>query len=315
MDAVKGQGEVTLKQDDVFDLSIPGKKEDYVGKGKAISVYSDPTFSPQNVSRTEILDFGNEGFLLNNLLTRDECVHIIQEGEKIGFEPIENGRLDYRSSERILLRCPELSELLYKRTEPFLGQVTIDGEPTDYHVQGVKAALQGTWTPIGLNEIWRLCRYYPEGHFAPHFDGHFVRNQRERSLKTFMVYLNADFTGGTTNFVQEGQQLYKDDTGKFCAEEKKILCRLQPLEGQAIVFNHHRLHEGGRLKSGVKYILRTDLMYRRCDDGRTSPREERAILLLQDAERCEENGESTRAAELYRQAFKLSPSIAEQFRS
>lgn len=40
-------------------------------------------------------------------------------------------------------------------------------------------------------------------------------------------------------------------------------------------------------RSGVKYILRTDVMYRRCDNGRTSPREERAILLLQDAERCE----------------------------
>lgn len=112
MDAAEGQGEVTLKQEDVFDLSVPGKREeDYVGRGKAISIYSDPAFSPQNVSRTEILDFGDEGFLLDNLLTRDECEHIIKEGEKIGFEPIENGRLDYRSSERYVVQVTHVLDL------------------------------------------------------------------------------------------------------------------------------------------------------------------------------------------------------------
>ena len=56
--------------------------------------------------------------------------------------------------------------------------------------------------------MFRLCRYYPGGHFAPHFDGHFVKNSRERSMKTFMLYLNGGFGGATTNFVNEDQQLY-----------------------------------------------------------------------------------------------------------
>ena len=57
--------------------------------------------------------------------------------------------------------------------------------------------------------MFRLCRYLPGGHFAPHFDGHYDKTPSERSLKTLMVYLNGDFTGGTTHFVDEKQTLYK----------------------------------------------------------------------------------------------------------
>jgi hypothetical protein len=56
--------------------------------------------------------------------------------------------------------------------------------------------------------VFRLCRYRAGGHFAPHFDGYFVENSRERSLQTFMLYLNGDFEGGSTNFVDENQTLH-----------------------------------------------------------------------------------------------------------
>ena len=58
-------------------------------------------------------------------------------------------------------------------------------------------------------QLFRLCRYFPGGHFAPHFDGHYDKTPSERSLKTLMVYLNGDFTGGSTSFVDEQQTLYK----------------------------------------------------------------------------------------------------------
>jgi hypothetical protein len=57
-------------------------------------------------------------------------------------------------------------------------------------------------------------RGLPEGNvatvgqkFAPHFDGFFRRSNGERSQLTFMVYLNADFTGGETKFYGEDRQL------------------------------------------------------------------------------------------------------------
>ena len=45
---------------------------------------------------------------------------------------------------------------------------------------------------------------------APHYDGHFRRNGKERSMKTFMLYLNGGFEGGSTNFVDECQMLFRD---------------------------------------------------------------------------------------------------------
>ena len=36
-----------------------------------------------------------------------------------------------------------------------------------------------------------------------------------------------------------------------------------PRAGRAFLFNHHLLHEGARVTKGLKYVLRSDLMYRR----------------------------------------------------
>ena len=51
-------------------------------------------------------------------------------------------------------------------------------------------------TPVGANERFRCYRYKPGQKFAAHYDGAFERDETERSLLTFMVYLNDDFEGG-----------------------------------------------------------------------------------------------------------------------
>ena len=40
---------------------------------------------------------------------------------------------------------------------------------------------------------------------------------------------------------------FQDESGKYCAEAKNILHKVEPSEGMAILFNHHRLHEGAAL--------------------------------------------------------------------
>lgn len=96
----------------------------------------------------------------------------------------------------------------------------------------------------GANERFRCYRYEVGQYFAPHFDGAFVRHRDERSLLTFMVYLNDCPRGGETNF--------------FSLERS-----VKPSTGTALLFNHHLLHEGAEVTEGRKYALRTDLMYRR----------------------------------------------------
>lgn len=96
--------------------------------------------------------------------------------------------------------------------------------------------------PVGVNERFRCYRYAPGQQFAPHFDGAFRRSATECSELTLMVYLNDDFTGGTTRC---------EDFGTSVA----------PRAGLALVFQHRLLHTGCVVTSGVKYVLRSDVMY------------------------------------------------------
>lgn len=93
---------------------------------------------------------------------------------------------------------------------------------------------------IGLNERFRFYRYDPGQQFATHMDGSFVRQNGERSLLTFMVYLNDAFEGGETVIIET---------------------TVKPQKGMALIFQHALVHEGAVVISGRKYVLRSDVMY------------------------------------------------------
>ena len=88
------------------------------------------------------------------------------------------------------------------------------------------------------------CEYQPGHRFAPHSDGAFIRGDGERSWYTYMVYLNDGFAGGETLFFVEPEVI------------------IRPRAGAALIFQHPIIHEGSEVTSGVKYVVRTDLMYR-----------------------------------------------------
>ncbi|ESO93516.1 hypothetical protein LOTGIDRAFT_161618 [Lottia gigantea] len=296
------------------DADSSGELSYDVGQLKEIQFEADQNFQKADVKRQEILDFGDEGFLLEKLLSQSECDRLIQNGEEKGFDEIRGLNDKYRSSQRIILKNDNLSDILWDRIKDYLKDIVINGDPTEQHIHGLTPLLQGRWKPIGLNNMFRLCRYKAGGHFGPHFDGHYVRSTNERSLQTLMLYLNGDFEGGSTNFIDESQMIHMKD-GKYCAEEKNILHQIKPDTGLGIIFNHHRLHEGEKLGNGRKYILRSDIMYKNVDKTILDSKDEQAMLLVQEAERKEASGDCMEAAELYRKAFKLSPTVAEYYGS
>ncbi len=67
------------------------------------------------------------------------------------------------------------------------------------------------------------------------------RSDKEMSLLTFLMYLNDDFHGGETEFPWQ---------------------KIKPMRGSALIFPHRLSHQGAPVISGVKYVLRTDVMYR-----------------------------------------------------
>jgi prolyl 4-hydroxylase len=93
---------------------------------------------------------------------------------------------------------------------------------------------------VGLNERLRFYRYGPGQRFAAHTDGCVRRANGEESLLTFMVYLNDGVEGGETRF------------------ENVVVA---PATGLALVFDHYLLHEGSMVTAGLKYVLRSDVMY------------------------------------------------------
>ena len=97
---------------------------------------------------------------------------------------------------------------------------------------------------VGLNKRFRFYRYGPGQRFAPHFDGAYVRpDGSERSLLTWILYLEADCDGGATRLHHHGHDV-------------------QPVPGTLLVFEHRQRHEGCEVTRGRKTVLRTDVMYR-----------------------------------------------------
>jgi hypothetical protein len=201
-----------------------------------------------------------------------------------------------------------ISEWLWERLKPIIEEINL--LPDDYKQIGLGHRLEGHWKPIGLNDCWRMSKYVPGGHFGPHFDGPYIKDENNRSLKTLNIYLNGDFEGGTTNFIKEDQMLYKNEaTGIHEAEKEKILCKIKPEAGMALIFNHHILHEGEALQTNHKYLLRSDIMYVREEPPALSDNEQEALEMLEKAKQCEDNCEFTKAITFYSKAFKLWPEL------
>jgi hypothetical protein len=64
---------------------------------------------------------------------------------------------------------------------------------------------------------------------------------------TIMIYLNEGFTGGCTQFLDPKNELNSND--------------VVPKTGQALLFDHLIYHAGAPLTEGVKYAIRTDVMF------------------------------------------------------
>jgi predicted 2-oxoglutarate/Fe(II)-dependent dioxygenase YbiX len=161
-----------------------------------------------------------------------ECEATIADVERRGFTeaPITTSggfvmAPEIRNNMRVIVDKHDLAARLWDRLKPHVEE-RVDEE----------------WQALGLNERFRFYRYDPGQAFRWHRDGAFIRNDDERSFLTFMVYLNAGFEGGATEF---------PDTA------------VEPDAGLAVVFAHYLRHQGAEVVRGRKYVLRSDVMYRR----------------------------------------------------
>lgn len=99
-----------------------------------------------------------------------------------------------------------------------------------------------------------LHRYYSGDVFQQHLDTCFTASESLRSFYTVNIYLNDAFSDGRTRF-------FDDDN--------RITCSVQPAPGLALIFAQPGFrfysHDGERVNDGIKYLIRSDVMYRRVD--------------------------------------------------
>ena len=168
-------------------------------------------------------------FIIHDFLTPQECDFHIKASETIGYQLAKvnmNGKqtimTSVRNNQRVLMFDEEMAAEIWEKLAPFVDEYPVA-------------------KPIGLNEMWRYYKYVPGERFKLHKDGSHRRSETEQSLFTLLIYLNDDFEGGATGFNREFD--------------------VQPKKGTAIVFNHDIKHEGKPIMDGIKYVLRTDIMF------------------------------------------------------
>jgi hypothetical protein len=173
-------------------------------------------------------------FTVEDFLTRQECHEYMVLSEGIGYEAAKVNTTGgarvmtgIRNNNRAFHKSEALAQSLWERVKPFV------------------PPRLGNSEAIGLNELFRFYRYQRGHQFKGHFDQSYIRNATEASYFTFMMYLNDNFAGGDTTF-----------------RELKI----RPRQGMALIFLHNLYHEGSQVTSGVKYVLRTDVMYRKQEE-------------------------------------------------
>jgi hypothetical protein len=176
-------------------------------------------------------DLADKLFTIDAVLSHAECRAMVERAEAVGFDIAtinawEGPRVDttVRNNDRVILDDVALASELWGRVRERI------------------PPLRGGRQVRGLNERFRFYRYTPGQKFAWHSDGPFQRENGEISLLTFMIYLNDGYRGGATRFE------WTEVDGR---------------EGMALVFDHGLVHEGAELLEGVKYVLRSDVMYGR----------------------------------------------------
>eukprot|EP01102_Stenamoeba_stenopodia_P007600 TRINITY_DN2132_c0_g1_i2.p1 TRINITY_DN2132_c0_g1~~TRINITY_DN2132_c0_g1_i2.p1 ORF type:complete len:251 (-),score=59.74 TRINITY_DN2132_c0_g1_i2:225-977(-) len=205
-----------------------------------------------------------KGWLLYDLLSPKECRILIEATEQLGYDVKYSGE---RYCHRSVHHDPRLAEWLWRRVSPYCPSTYPLNIDQPAGITGEDESLKKkTWHVVGLNPSFRACKYLENHRFGRHIDySNYVRKQK--SWYTLMLYLNSpnnhddttdpSFEGGNTNFFDYN---HPDDRTNIVVET------VVPQAGMAILFVQDDAtlpHEGALVTKGVKYMIRTDVLYER----------------------------------------------------
>jgi prolyl 4-hydroxylase len=157
------------------------------------------------------------------------CDLFVEESEAAGYTPAKKDRSidasDFSRTNSIMRSNSEkLANQIWEDIKKFVPN-TIEGFEAN-----------------GINSYFRFYKYSKGEYFQKHKDCSTIISTSEKSFFSLLIYLNENYTGGATLF---------DDT------------IIKPEKGKAVIFPHELSHSGQQITDGEKYILRSDIMYRK----------------------------------------------------
>jgi hypothetical protein len=185
-------------------------------------------------------------FSVDGVVSAEEAARLVAFGEASGFATQfheADDEVTFRHNDRLAIADEGFALALWERLRR--------------HVPLVRGA-----EPVGCSSNIRLYKYTEGMRFGRHVDGsHADPASGNRSEYTVLIYLNdaagsEQLCGGATNFY--AGEYHDPDV------EESLVLSFEPRRGAALLHGHGErclLHEGCEVTSGVKYLLRTDVLF------------------------------------------------------
>jgi len=252
--------------------------------------------SAPNISVNRI-DFKREGLdrfegfyavILDNVLTPSECDELRSAAEASTAHGWERAMINIggglqrlmtesRNCGRIIWDSPEVIGKVWKRMQhvPEVREITTLKNAAK--ILGNGPVMRGeTWKFTRPNERMRFLKYVGGEYFRPHCDGSYeTPDGKECSYFTLHLYLNDAISPSGTEIAHlpKKDQIEAMRTGTmggattFHSMNMRHRLDVMPKAGRILLFQHRGLlHSGDEVIRGVKYTMRTDLMYIREED-------------------------------------------------
>jgi predicted 2-oxoglutarate/Fe(II)-dependent dioxygenase YbiX len=189
-------------------------------------------------------------YVLHEVLSPKECRALVQAAEGLGFthaglaigDDTYRVNLAVRNNLRVVIDDHALAEALWPRVR----------ERIDPRHQGAKVQ--------GLNWRFRVYRYEEGQRYFPHYDVR-MRLPVGETRFSLVLYLSDAFEGGETRFFEEKDKRARRGEGRGRKFDNRVRFAVRPPVGSAVVFDHLLLHEGSEVTRGVKYAVRSDVIY------------------------------------------------------
>jgi len=290
-----------------------------------LEVGMSSTDSPPRCNNVE-----HDVWYVDNGLSVNECKKLcleVDNSPSLSFwSHIAEARA-FRDADTIELHSPAFALDLWNRIKAYLppnispqhsdSKIVIDKE---YDENGNvdrrwERELVGTWTPCGFNHDLLFAKYPPGGSFAPHTDGRAIHDFNTRSFYSVIIFLNdlpSGCGGGTRFYSNEALSKLKTlPNGQWTSDSSCITFEIRPRAGRFLIFEQSLVHEGVPPLGECKYIIRSDVMFRRLIPLCDSPQDKTAYELYRQGEDLAEQGDSAQAIKLFRRALKLSPKLSQ----